>query len=200
MLTQNNRIYKRQRRERDRRQLLLMTTGFVPSPPSLPPPPPPICLADGRIYFDSTSRLHLPSGLHHPGLEYTDAHGERQSSSQNLPGPSQPLSYFFCQACSIPRSTKLIYDGICVYCFDYQQKYCMFGDHEDERHRFLDRDGDEHVRCNKCREYKESDQELDTDIDKGSGEESDNEADEESSDNSSDDSSSARSSSGSPDI
>ncbi|KAJ5736000.1 uncharacterized protein N7483_001125 [Penicillium malachiteum] len=72
-------------------------------------------------------------------------------SPVSVPGSSL-LSYYFCLHCGIPRSTKLIYEGICVYCLEYEQKYCIFGEHEENRRNFIDRHGVEKVRCNNCRD------------------------------------------------
>ncbi|KAJ5723480.1 hypothetical protein N7488_001515 [Penicillium malachiteum] len=75
----------------------------------------------------------------------------------SLPGSSS-LPYFICLHCGIPRSTKLIYESVCVYCLGYEQKYCMFGEHEEDRRNFYDRTGVEQVRCNDCRHDDEDEQ------------------------------------------
>ncbi|KAJ5708786.1 hypothetical protein N7493_010120 [Penicillium malachiteum] len=77
----------------------------------------------------------------------------------SLPG-SCSLPYFICLHCGIPRSTKLIYESVCVYCLGYEQKYCMYGDHEEERRNFYDGTGVEQVRCNNCRDDDEEDEQL----------------------------------------
>ncbi|KAJ5609253.1 hypothetical protein N7528_009820 [Penicillium herquei] len=75
----------------------------------------------------------------------------------SLPG-SSALPYFICLHCGIPRSTKLIYESVCVYCLGYEQKYCMYGEHEEDRRNFYDRTGVEQVRCNDCRGDDEDEQ------------------------------------------
>ncbi|KAJ5992387.1 hypothetical protein N7451_008111 [Penicillium sp. IBT 35674x] len=62
----------------------------------------------------------------------------------------QIIPYQFCLSCGIPRNFNLVYSGICVYCMD-EKKYCIYGDHEEDRPDFVDKHGDEHVRCNNCR-------------------------------------------------
>lgn len=59
--------------------------------------------------------------------------------------------YQFCLSCGIPRNSHLVYSGICVYCME-EKKYCIYGDHEEGRPDFVDKHGNEHVRCNHCRD------------------------------------------------
>lgn len=62
---------------------------------------------------------------------------------------SEP-SYFICMHCGTARSIGLDYDGICVYCYEGEQKFCVYGDHEMRRDAFFDLDGNEKEVCNTC--------------------------------------------------
>ncbi|KAJ5171952.1 hypothetical protein N7492_004545 [Penicillium capsulatum] len=62
-------------------------------------------------------------------------------------------AWFRCLHCGIARGAGLKYSGICVYCFENEQKYCVLGAHEDDRNCFVDDDGVEHSECNSCREH-----------------------------------------------
>lgn len=82
-------------------------------------------------------------------------------------------AYFICTHCSIPRKAELEYSGICVYCLEPEQKYCISGDHEADRSEFYDSEGKEQAACRNCREGIPFDEE--TEIAQGSdGEEDDN--------------------------
>ncbi|KAJ5280474.1 hypothetical protein N7478_005846 [Penicillium angulare] len=114
--------------------------------------------------------------------EPTESIPEAQSSLEPVSDTLQ-LEHFFCPSCGLARSTRLNYDGICLYCLECEQKYCYFGKHEVDRNDFIDRRGDEQVRCNKCREgeeYEESEQESgsedEPEIKSGSEDESDEES------------------------
>ncbi|KAJ6110580.1 hypothetical protein N7486_002815 [Penicillium sp. IBT 16267x] len=61
------------------------------------------------------------------------------------------IPYLFCLSCGIPRNFNLVYSGICVYCTE-EKKYCIYGDHEEDRPDFVDRHGIEQLRCNNCRD------------------------------------------------
>lgn len=69
-------------------------------------------------------------------------------------------AYFVCTHCSIPRRAGLEYSGICVYCLEPQQKYCIPGDHEADRSEFYDSEGKEQASCRNCREGIPSDEEM----------------------------------------
>lgn len=64
---------------------------------------------------------------------------------------SWPALYFICLSCNTPRPTRLVDDGICVYCFEFQTQYCIQGGHEVDRPLFMDTDGRLHEVCNHCR-------------------------------------------------
>lgn len=60
-------------------------------------------------------------------------------------------SFFRCLHCEVTRSARLEYSGICVYCFEHEQKYCIAGQHEEDRPCFVGTDGVEYDDCNGCR-------------------------------------------------
>lgn len=61
-------------------------------------------------------------------------------------------AYFVCTHCSVPRRAGLEYSGICVYCLEPQQKYCIPGGHETDHSDFYDSEGREQAACRNCRE------------------------------------------------
>lgn len=92
-----------------------------------------------------------------------DSQVEAEEDPEQTPSASIPAStpaYFFCVHCSIPRRIGLGYSGICAYCLEHEQKYCIAGGHEADRPLFLDAEGTEHVSCRNCREHGLSDDEV----------------------------------------
>lgn len=72
---------------------------------------------------------------------------------------SEP-SYFVCMHCGTVRSIGLDYDGVCVYCYEGEQKFCVYGEHEMSRDAFLDLDGNENEVCNTCLVAEEKESEV----------------------------------------
>lgn len=94
--------------------------------------------------------------------EYSHQLDAEENSKQNQSDsiPESGLAYFYCIRCSIPRGIGLSHDGICVYCLEHEQQYCMAGGHETDRPLFVDAEGVEHSSCRECRERESTDEEV----------------------------------------
>lgn len=88
-----------------------------------------------------------PTQLDHQ-FEAEEYHEDNAAVSVTIRGPT----YFICFHCSIARKTSLGYDGICLYCLEHEQKYCITGGHEADRCLFTDSEGNEQSSCRNCRE------------------------------------------------
>ena len=115
--------------------------------------PPPLRLASPESLSPPPSTKTWTNGIEAPQANLplnlsTPAFGHEGSKADS--GVSK-IPYFICLHCGIPRGTRLVYDGICIYCFDREQKYCIPGGHEEDRSEFIDLKGTEHHMCNLCR-------------------------------------------------
>ncbi|KAJ5672981.1 hypothetical protein N7507_002108 [Penicillium longicatenatum] len=152
-----DRIYKRQRREKDDRERMLVLASqyeqmFRGTPPSeTSDTESPHLLSHGSSCLTSVTEISSVE---------TSVEIDVDTSTQSEDKVEPPIiPYRFCLSCGNARSIILLFSGICVYCME-QRKYCIYGDHEEYRSGFVDRHGVEQVRCNNCRDNEES---MDTD-------------------------------------
>lgn len=66
--------------------------------------------------------------------------------------PVKPTHWFRCLHCGVARRAGLSFFEICLYCLEYPQKFCVYGDHEADQKCFVGDDGVEYDECNGCRE------------------------------------------------
>lgn len=98
----------------------------------------------------------LTDDTHSPELIESDADsGIGEMTGEERSDVSEP-SFFICMHCETPRSVGLKYDGICVYCLDQQQRFCIEGNHEAGFDEFFGEYGNETDACNCCRAAIES--------------------------------------------
>jgi len=105
---------------------------------------------------NDTDTTALTDDTHTPKLIKSDADsGIGEMTREERSDVSDPR-FFICMHCETPRSVGLKYDGICVYCLDQQQRFCIEGNHEAGFDEYFDDYGNETDACNYCRAAIES--------------------------------------------
>lgn len=72
---------------------------------------------------------------------------EEEETATTVPTPV----FFQCLHCGVWRGACGEYSGICIYCLEHEQKWCLAGYHETDRPEFVGADGVEYEDCNGCR-------------------------------------------------